>query len=129
MKRGVEVVQVLKFRKQDSENKSKRKDELDKAFLIYMTTKEEYFKLIDMNHSMISNRVQYFTRSVDDAVANGNHQILHEIFITNYRCNSIKANNYQKAANIQMQFNVKDISSAVRIMEALKEEIIVNTNH
>ncbi len=73
VKRGVEVVQVLKFRKQDSDNKSKKKDELDKVFLIYLTTKEEYFKLINMNHSMMSDRIQYFVRSVDDVVANGNH--------------------------------------------------------
>ncbi len=85
VKRGIKVVQVLKFRKLDGESKNKRKDELDKAFLVYLTTKEEYFKLIDMNHTMMNKRVQYFARSVDDAVANGNHQILHEIFITNYR--------------------------------------------
>ncbi len=48
VKRGVEVVQVLKFRRQDNENKSRRKNELDKAFLVYLTTKKEYFKLIDM---------------------------------------------------------------------------------
>ncbi len=129
VKRGVEVVQVLKFRRQENDNKSKKKDELDKAFLIYLTTKEEYFKLIDMNHWMMSEKIQYFVRSVDDAVANGNHQVLYEIYVTNYRRNSIIANNSHKAANIKAQFDMKDISSAARIMEVSKEEIIANTNH
>ncbi len=86
VKRKVEVVQVLKYRRQDSENKSKRKNELDKVFLVYLTMKEEYFQLIDMNHSMMSDRIQYFARSVDDTIAFGNHQILHKIFITNTMC-------------------------------------------
>ncbi len=38
-------------------------------------------------------------------------------------------NNTQNAANIQIQFDVKNISSATRIIEVLKEEIIVNTKY
>ncbi len=38
-------------------------------------------------------------------------------------------NNSNKATYIQTQFDIKDIASAARIMEASKEEIIANTNH
>ncbi len=37
-------------------------------------------------------------------------------------------NNSKKATNIQMQFDVKNISSVARIMEASKKEIIVKSN-